>query len=164
MKYIIIIALLAVAAGCGTEPRMMQDHLWVRLCYNCSQFMHLEESCPHPSHQRNQSPQSVDWKNQIERAAPGSIEITGSIVFEHDTLNRLMEHIDYACAKGRLADGKQAYFRLEAYNNNGVLSPSTVLHIHTCSTNADTCRFLFDHRGYYKGCNCGGDVTVVGLP
>lgn len=164
MKYIIIIALLAVAAGCDTGPTVIEGHEYVRVSagYNSWQFIH-REGCAHPDHK--ESPAVVDWEDQLKRAAPAGTEITGEIAFESDTLNRHGRLTHYACSNAILSGDRKAYLRLELVEEpNGDLRPTPVLHTHTCLRAGVNCYFLFDHRGYYNGCNCGGDVTVVGLP
>lgn len=164
MRYIIILALLAVAAGCSNN-RTIEGHEYIGIWDGRGLDYVHSESCPNPVHKKDEGPHPVDWKTQIELAANESITVTGSIVFEHDTMNRLMSRVDYACAQGFMPDGSPAYFRLEMQEDSyGVFKPTPVLHIHTCATQADTCRLRFDERGYYAGCNCGGNESIIGLP
>lgn len=171
MKYITIIALLAVAAGCDIHERNTQgvrigtpDEIVTYQGHEYLQEGHglvHSESCPAHS----LLVEITERRAHILSAAPSGtilIPFPGEDVrLETDTRSRLDRPVDYWCIQARMPDDNPAYLRLEL-DTTGL--PTRVLHIHTCSTNADTCHFLFDHRGYYNGCNCGGDLTVVGLP
>lgn len=165
MKYIII-ALLAVAAGCELQEDQIrtffEGHLYKRVYAGSGSYQLIHsDSCE----KHSLLVEITERRAHILSAAPSGtilVPFPGEDVrLETDARSRLDRPVDYWCIQARMPDDNPAYLRLEL-DTTGL--PTRVLHIHTCSTNADTCRFLFDHRGYYNGCNCGGDVTVVGLP